>query len=245
MSSRTWFWKLAVSLIALAVAWVEFYPIAPTPLEEFVPTQVIANAADFAKLHQEAKERMRLYKDASAPNDKKSVSYFQALRDIGEGRGRANPVDLRPFFYKEADFVREPDMTKRNGIVLKQLLVNSQGKLKLGLDLQGGVSFTLKVDPTGAESGAQTNNDKAAVSHQQMVNQALQVMEQRVNSFGVAEPVLRPVGDLALEIQLPGEDAANNPDVIDALKKPAKLEFRQVHRTARPSEDERDYSLKA
>ncbi len=245
MSSRTWFWKLAVSLIALAVAWVEFYPIAPTPLEEFVPTQVIANAADFAKLHQEAKERVRLYKDASAPNDKKSVSYFQALRDIGEGRGRANPVDLRPFFYKEAEFVREPDMTKRNGIVLKQLLLSSQGKLKLGLDLQGGVSFTLKVDPTGAESGAQTNNDKAAVSHQQMVNQALQVMEQRVNSFGVAEPVLRPVGDLALEIQLPGEDAANNPDVIDALKKPAKLEFRQVHRTARPSENERDYSLKA
>jgi len=129
--------------------------------------------------------------------------------------------------------------------VLKQLLVGSQGRLKLGLDLQGGVSFTLKVDPTGAESGEKGAGDKSSVSRSDMVNQALQVMEQRVNQFGVAEPVLRPVGDLSLEIQLPGEDAANNPDVIDSLKKPAKLEFRQVHRTERPAETEREHSLRS
>jgi SecD/SecF fusion protein len=107
------------------------------------------------------------------------------------------------------------------------------------------VSFTLKVDPTGAEGGAKGNADKSDVSHANMVNQALVVMEKRVNEFGVAEPVLRPVGDLSLEIQLPGEDAANNPDVIDALKKPAKLEFRQVHRTRRPEPTDREHLLKA
>ncbi len=245
MTSRTWFWKIAVSLVALAVAWYEFHPIAPTPLEQFVPTQVIAQKPEFDKLHAEALERVKRYKDAAAAADQKSVSYFQALRDIGEGRGRAASVDFRPFFFTEAQIVREPDQAKRNGIVLKQLLVGSQGRLKLGLDLQGGVSFTLKVDPTGAESGEKTAGDKSSVSHADMVNQALQVMEQRVNQFGVAEPVLRPVGDLSLEIQLPGEDAANNPDVIDSLKKPAKLEFRQVHRTERPTETEREHSLRS
>jgi SecD/SecF fusion protein len=124
-------------------------------------------------------------------------------------------------------------------------MVSSQGRLKLGLDLQGGVSFTLKVDPTGAESGEKGAGDKSNVSHADMVNQAIQVMEQRVNQFGVAEPVIRPVGDLSLEVQLPGEDAANNPDVIDALKKPAKLEFRQVHRTERPAETDRERSLRS
>ncbi len=245
MTSRTWFWKIAVSLAALAVAWYEFHPIAPTPLEQFVPTQVIAQKPEFDKLHTEALERVKRYKDAAVAADQKSVSYFQALRDIGEGRGRAAPVDFRPFFFTEAQIVSEPDQAKRNGIVLKQLLVGSQGRLKLGLDLQGGVSFTLKVDPTGAESGEKTAGDKSSVSHADMVNQALQVMEQRVNQFGVAEPVLRPVGDLSLEIQLPGEDAANNPDVIDSLKKPAKLEFRQVHRTERPTETEREHSLRS
>ena len=245
MTSRTWFWKIAVSLVALAVAWYEFHPISPTPLDQFVPTQVIAQKPAFDKLHAEALERVKRHKDAAVAADQKSVSYFQALRDIGEGRGRAAPVDFRPFFFTEAQIVSEPDQAKRNGIVLKQLLVGSQGRLKLGLDLQGGVSFTLKVDPTGAESGEKTAGDKSSVSHADMVNQALQVMEQRVNQFGVAEPVLRPVGDLSLEIQLPGEDAANNPDVIDSLKKPAKLEFRQVHRTERPTEIEREHSLRS
>ena len=245
MTSRTWFWKIAVSLVALAVAWFEFHPIAPTPLDQFVPTQVIAQKPEFDKLHAEALDRVKHYKDAAVPADKKSVSYYQALRDIGEGRGRTTPVDFRPFFFTEAQIVREPDQAKRNGIVLKQLMVASQGRLKLGLDLQGGVSFTLKVDPTGAESGEKSAGDKSNVSHAEMVNQALQVMEQRVNQFGVAEPVLRPVGDLSLEVQLPGEDAANNPDVIDALKKPAKLEFRQVHRTERPSETDRERSLRS
>ena len=245
MTSRTWFWKIAVSLAALAVAWYEFHPISPVPLDQFVPSQVVAQKPEFDKLHSEALERVKLYKDAAVPADKKSVSYFQALRDIGEGRGRAAPVDFRPFFFSEDQIVREPDQTKRNGIVLKQLLVSSQGRLKLGLDLQGGVSFTLKVDPTGAESGEKSAGDKSNVSHAEMVNQAIQVMEQRVNQFGVAEPVLRPVGDLSLEVQLPGEDAANNPDVIDALKKPAKLEFRQVHRTERPAATDREHSLRS
>ena len=245
MTSRTWFWKIAVSLVALAVAWFEFHPIAPIPLDQFVPAQVIAQNPEFDKLHAEALERVKHYKDAAVAADKKSVSYFQALRDIGEGRGRAAPVDFRPFFFTEAQIVREPDQAKRNGIVLKQLMVASQGRLKLGLDLQGGVSFTLKVDPTGVESGEKSAGDKSNVSHAEMVNQALQVMEQRVNQFGVAEPVLRPVGDLSLEVQLPGEDAANNPDIMDALKKPAKLEFRQVHRTERPGETDREHALRS
>jgi len=245
MTSRTWFWKIAVSLVALAVAWFEFHPIAPIPLDQFVPAQVIAQKPEFDKLHTEALERVKHYKDAALAADKKSVSYYQALRDIGDGRGRAAPVDFRPFFFTEAQIVREPDQAKRNGIVLKQLMVASQGRLKLGLDLQGGVSFTLKVDPTGAESGEKSAGDKSNVSHADMVNQAIQVMEQRVNQFGVAEPVIRPVGDLSLEVQLPGEDAANNPDVIDALKKPAKLEFRQVHRTERPSETDREHALRS
>ena len=246
MTSRTWFWKIAVSLVALAVAWFEVHPIAPIPLDQFVPAQVIAQQKpEFDKLHTEALERVKHYKDAAVAADKKSVSYFQALRDIGEGRGRAAPVDFRPFFFTEAQIVREPDQAKRNSIVLKQLLVSSQGRLKLGLDLQGGVSFTLKVDPTGAESGEKGVGDKSNVSPADMVNQAIQVMEQRVNQFGVAEPVIRPVGTLSLEVQLPGEDAANNPDVIDALKKPAKLEFRQVHRTERPAETDRERSLRS
>ena len=245
MKTGTWLWKVVLSLIVLAVSWVEFYPLAPTPFEQFVPAQVIERADEFAKLHQEALARVKAATDVSAPADRKSVSYFQALRDIGEGKGRDKGVDLRPFFFREDQVVREPELGKRNAMVLKELLRRSQGRLRLGLDLQGGVAFTLKVDPTGVESGGAGDAARANVPPSEMVAQAVKVMEQRINSFGVAEPVIRPVGELSLEVQLPGEDAANNPDVIDALKKPAKLEFRQVHRFERPSETDREHSLKA
>lgn len=243
MSSRTWFWKLAVSIIALAVSWVEFHPVAPTPLDQFVPTQVIANKAEFEKLHKEALERVRLYPDASVPAEKKSVSYYQALRDISEGRGRKDIVDLRPFFFTEKEFVSIPNQTKRNAKVIQVLHARSQGRLTLGLDLQGGVSFTLRVDPSGTESGGKAA-EKSATPHSEMVAQALKVMEQRVNSEGLAEPVLRPVGDLSLEVQLPGADAANNPDVMEKLKRPAKLEFRQVYRYQTPAAGEREHTFK-
>ncbi|MFM9147757.1 MAG: hypothetical protein ACKORI_06500, partial [Verrucomicrobiota bacterium] len=184
MKTGTWLWKVALSLIALAVSWAEFYPLAPTPFEQFVPTQVIEKADDFAKLHQEALARLKA--DASVPADRRSVSYFQALRDIGEGKGRDKGVDLRPFFFREDEVVREPELGKRNALVLKELLRRSQGRLRLGLDLQGGVAFTLKVDPTGAESGGTGESERAKVPPSEMVAQAVKVMEQRINSFGVA-----------------------------------------------------------
>ena len=74
MTSRTWFWKLALSLAFLLLAFKWFLPLAPTPLDQFVPGRVIANKAEFDKLHAEALERMRVYKDPAVPADKKSVS---------------------------------------------------------------------------------------------------------------------------------------------------------------------------
>jgi SecD/SecF fusion protein len=55
-------------------------------------------------------------------------------------------------------------------------------------------------------------------------------MSRRINGLGVSEPVIRPRGDNSVEIQLPGVTTKDNPEAIDLLKKPAKLEFRMVYR---------------
>ena len=54
-------------------------------------------------------------------------------------------------------------------------------------------------------------------------------MSQRLDGMGVAEPVIRARGDNAIEIQLAGLSTKDNPEVIDSVKKPARLEFRSVH----------------
>ena len=273
MTLRPW-WKVVFSLLCLGAAWYEITPIRTVPLEAHAPRAVIAQTDAFAPLHQEALARMAAHtaKDPSVPVERTSPTYFQALRDISDGRGRDAVVELLPYFFDPRTFVREPEFQKRNLLVLKELLRRSQGKLKLGLDLQGGVAFTLEVDTESAvaESRRQVEETKALLASLEssgdvsgatraretlaraeatlaerserggmsMVEEAARVMDRRVNATGVAEPVIRPVGDRILEVQLPGADAINNPDLIETLKKPAKLEFRQVYRFARPSEGE-------
>jgi SecD/SecF fusion protein len=41
--------------------------------------------------------------------------------------------------------------------------------------------------------------------------------------------VLRPIGENRIEIQLPGVSTKDNPDVVDQVKAPARLDFRMVH----------------
>jgi len=221
-------------------------PVAPVALEVYAPGRALpAKKADFEKLHAEALARVRAFADATVPAEKKSVSYYQALRDLGEGRGRDQAVDLLPYFYEEAKFVRIQNQAKRNAKVVAELYKECQGRLTLGLDLQGGVSFTLKIDPNGVDANGAGAGKEASMPHSEMVAQALKVMEQRVNSEGLAEPVIRPVGDLSIEVQLPGADAANNPEAMDKLKRPAKLEFRQVYRYKLPADGEREHSFRS
>ena len=279
MTLRPW-WKIVVSLLALGAAYYEMTPIRSVPLADYVPGAVIKDEAAFAPLDREARARVAAHaaQDPAVPAERKAPTYYQALRDLAAGRGGDAVVDLLPFFFDPATFVREPELAKRNTLVLKELMRRSQGRLKLGLDLQGGVAFTLEVDTESAVrdaarqvdeakaqvAAAESAADQAGLSRARerlasaertladrqerggarMIEEAVRVMERRINAYGVAEPVIRPVGDRVLEIQMPGADAANNPDIIDALKKPAKLEFRQVYRFARPTDAEPENSTR-
>lgn len=215
------FWKLLVTFLLLAYAVGALTPLSTREFSGFASSKVTGDKGAFAELLAKANERVDNYakNKADAP---KAPTVYQALRDIANDP--AAPIDLHAKFFPDLDLVTEPNLQKRNLLVLRHLLKSSQGKLKLGLDLQGGVAFSLKV-PEEAFKG----KDPAA-----QMDKATKVMQDRINQYGVAEPLIRTVGTNVLEIQLPGEDMANNPDAIEALKKPAKLEFAFVHRFQRP-----------
>jgi SecD/SecF fusion protein len=96
--------------------------------------------------------------------------------------------------------------------------VIERGKLQLGLDLQGGTSFLIRLVKEGDRS-----IDKS------MVEQAVGVIDKRVNQFGVSEPVITPQGEDRILVQIPGLDAAKIQEARQQLQKVAKLEFRLVH----------------
>ncbi|HVS54553.1 MAG TPA: protein translocase subunit SecD [Opitutaceae bacterium] len=208
-------WKILLSLAVVAWAVSELLPIKNTPFVDYVRAHVTAKPAEFNKLLDEASARHR-----AMP----AVSEFVALKQIGKER----KIDLTQYF---PDIPLEStlrNVEKRNDILLNELLHRSRAKLQLGLDLHGGVEFTLEAVDRPGEKAADANARK------EKITKAIEIIGNRINAFGVAEPVIRQVGDNRISVQLPGLNTKDNPDIVDQVKAPARLDFRMVHPTLTP-----------
>jgi SecD/SecF fusion protein len=207
-------WKLLLSLAVVAWAIMQLVPFKDEPFVSYVRTHASAKQADFAKLLDEAAARK---KNLQAPSE------FIALKQIGKER----KLDLSQYFPQIRLEDTLKNVEKRNDILLNELLRLSKGRLQPGLDLAGGVAFTLEAkEEVGKEANVEARREK--------LQKAIEIIGNRINGFGVAEPVIRPVGDNRIEIQLPNLSTKDNPDVVDAVKAPARLDFRTVHPTITP-----------
>ena len=202
-------WKLILSVAVLAWAGAQLLPLQDQAFADYVRTHASAKSAEFGKLLEEAAARK---KALQAPSE------FVALKQLG----RERRLDLTQYFPHIRLEESLKNIEKRNDILLAELLRLSRGRLQLGLDLKGGVAFTLEAVETPGE-----NLD--AYQRQEKLQKAIEIIGARVNGLGVAEPVLRPIGENRIEIQLPGVSTKDNPDVVDQVKAPARLDFRMVH----------------
>jgi len=88
-------------------------------------------------------------------------------------------------------------------------------KIRRGLDLEGGVSFLIKlVREPGAEPITKD-----------MQNRAVEVIRKRVDAMGVNEPEIVPQGDDRILVQLAGVGVESMKQTQDQLQKVARLEF--------------------
>ena len=92
-----------------------------------------------------------------------------------------------------------------------------QKKIALGLDIQGGTSFLIRL------KGGDKEVNKG------MLDQAVEVIRKRVDYFGGGEPIISPVGSDRILVQIPGLDTAKIQEARDQLSRVAKLEFRLVY----------------
>ncbi len=90
-----------------------------------------------------------------------------------------------------------------------------EGKIRLGLDLKGGSHIILQCVPT---PNAPVTEDS--------VNRVLEILRNRIDQFGVTEPVIQRAGSNRILVQLPG---VKDPQAaMELLGKTALLEFREV-----------------
>jgi SecD/SecF fusion protein len=101
--------------------------------------------------------------------------------------------------------------------------IAEHGKIKKGIDLAGGTSFLIRLQP------ALDDNGKPREITSDSIDKAVEVIRKRVDSLGTSEPVIAPQGKDTILVQLPGVDPTTVDAYREALKKVAKLEFRMVH----------------
>ncbi len=114
--------------------------------------------------------------------------------------------------------------------ILNRIQRDAAGKIKLGLDLQGGSSFLVEMDTSKLD----TNKVSRTEGKDMALANAVEVLRKRVDKLGVAEPLIQPAGKDRILIQLPGLSESEKESAKRQIEKAAFLEFRMVH----PNSDE-------
>ena len=199
------FWKWVLVIFLLGWAVFSIYPPAARNLVEEFSENAAGRDTNFTAIVTRASELDKL-------------NPTRAFNNLMEASGTN---DLRRYFPQYRLAENEP---KPNRAILNRLQRESAGKVRLGLDLQGGTAFVVRMQNPEA-----TTNEVDQVDRTSMVDQAIEVLRKRVDAFGVAEPIIVPAGADRILVQLPGLSEADIETARIAIAKPASLAFRLVH----------------
>lgn len=95
-------------------------------------------------------------------------------------------------------------------------------RLKGGIDILGGSSFTLRVQP---REGANGQMEPPTASQ---IDQAIVVLRNRLDSAGTNEAQINRLGADQIQVQMPGVSEQESAEIREAIEKVAKLELREV-----------------
>ena len=117
-------------------------------------------------------------------------------------------------FYSMSDEQRE-EIRLRDPSALERL---KEGTIQLGLDLQGGMHLVLELDQTERSFTGEERADA--------IDRALEIIRNRVDQFGVSEPLIQKVGDERIIVELPGIQDEDRAKAL--VQQAAYLEFQLV-----------------
>ncbi len=149
------------------------------------------------------------------------------------------------------------------GLIAVSIAVITTRQARLGLDLQGGVQLVYRAQPT----------KQVPVITEEALQRSLEIMRDRVDQFGVAEPELLISGKDQLEVNLPGvedpdrvaeqvgttaqmvfydwepnildENCRTNPDLVNGGQRPVTGQYNAVKRAAECPTFDKDPNARA
>lgn len=218
---RNNFWRWIFVIFVLVWALFELYPPKDQPLIDVFERAATSKDERFEALVRQAREGLTTSSNST---------YALLLTAFSN-------TPLTNYF---PQYNPEPD-ANANAYVLNRVQRLAAGKVRLGIDLKGGTSFRLAMDlnvlrekEEAAVAASGTNAPALnpldfSYKREAAMEQAVEVLRRRVDSLGVAEPVIQPVGEDQIIVQLPGLSAAEMESARQQIQRAAFLEFRMVH----------------
>jgi SecD/SecF fusion protein len=207
---RNLFWKLVFVLFLVAWSAREIYPPTPRNLLQEFRGRALNRDATFTNILQQAEQLEK-------------ANPSRTFGNLREAIGSSSVTNYFPWMRVKAQ--KDPTLA-----VLHRLQLDAAGKIRLGLDLQGGTEFVLGFTNQVVRSD-DTNAASVVVSEkkERMISEAVEVLRKRVDKFGVSEPILQPAGNDRIVVQLPGLSESEKDLAKEQISKAAFLEFRLVH----------------
>jgi SecD/SecF fusion protein len=208
-------WVIVFVILIVCWSFYEMYPPTSRPLVQEFSTHAVNRDAAFTNILKRLQSLQRAGTNSEFGN-------------LQEAIGTQSLTNYFPFFDAK-------NQVYPNTYILNQLQREASGKIKLGLDLQGGTSFLVEMDTskliivqtvTNSAGVAETTTNLAPTEG--ALSQAVEVLRKRVDAFGVAEPIIQPAGGNRILIQLPGLSEADKESAKAQIQKAAYLEFRMV-----------------
>jgi len=119
------------------------------------------------------------------------------------------------------------------------VVIPPKEKIRLGLDLSGGTSFTVAIDEERLRTNIRAGNPELTEAEvdSQIANvlrdadaRAIEVIRNRIDGLGVNEPVIQGGKNHRIVIQLPGANAEQREAAEKSIQSAAFLEFKLVHK---------------
>ncbi|MDI9454240.1 MAG: protein translocase subunit SecD [Spirochaetota bacterium] len=227
--------RLAIVLVVVALSayflfpTIKWYGFVPQEVKELA-TGSNVQIKEYAR--GQATRELRALKDLVAKNaDAPLPSEYSFLKSAAKENYKAmrQPVPkkwtvraLFAGFYNEQNMFDAIESYHRTRLLELKALGNKA--LQLGLDLRGGMSILLEadVDSYVAKKGAPASASEIS----QAVRQDIEILEKRIDQFGVSEPMIRLQGSDQILIEIPG--AADPERVNSFLRGKGSLLFKMV-----------------
>ncbi len=213
---------IAVLAVCFAFLWPSIAWYARTPKEaQALALSSLEYIKDYSS-SQAAKEVAELKKAAKDDSvvlteDQKWLEKLAKANFKKNKQAVPSPLTLKDAllsFKNEADF-REAVESRYREKILKDKK-HYKNSVKLGLDLNGGMSVIVKadLDSVVANNDSKETGMDAATVRKEAMAQAVETLSSRIDRFGLSSPTIRQQGDDRIYIELPGSAEADQVNSI-------------------------------